>query len=139
MANSFAGDNANATALNVFAVQLATGSPSIPDTLTGQVFDQNGNGVPDVLVYLDLQGSGVLSSGDPTVVTDASGQYTFVNLAPGAYTVQPMPPAGFATTGSGANGIPVLLPAPGLALGGLNFNLRRPSTWQSQSGLHQTP
>jgi len=42
--------------------------------------------VPGRTVFVDLNGNGKLDAGEPTAVTDASGDYTFTNLAPGTYT-----------------------------------------------------
>jgi hypothetical protein len=66
-------------------------------TITGTVFhDFNTNGVqdpgepgiPGQTVYIDLDGSGVLKSGDPAATTDANGNYQFTGLSAGTYTVR---------------------------------------------------
>ena len=101
-----------------YQVTLADGNTDVANigennttTITGTVFlDSNGNGVQDAgeiplaneEVYLDLNFSGQIStppgvynpvtggfdSGDPHVVTNAAGQYTFSDLPPGAYRVE---------------------------------------------------
>lgn len=49
-------------------------------------------------VYLDQNGDGRYEAGDPTAVTDATGQYQFTNLAPDSYRVAEIIPSGWATT-----------------------------------------
>jgi hypothetical protein len=43
-------------------------------------------------VYLDTDGSGDLSAGDPTATTDAGGAWSFGDLDPGTYTVRMVEP-----------------------------------------------
>jgi hypothetical protein len=81
-------------------------------SVSGQVFrDLNGDGVFDgtdtpvagATVYLDLNNTGSFAAGDPTTVTDSSGDYAFTDLAGGLTgTVRlQSPDAGdIATTGS---------------------------------------
>ena len=38
--------------------------------------------------FVDLNGNGVLDSGEPTKTTDANGSYTFTNLTIGSYAVR---------------------------------------------------
>ena len=66
-------------------------------SVTGTVFrDLNGNGSQDpgesgvagVTVYLDLNHSGQFVSGDPSAVSDGSGNFTIGLLAIGSYTVR---------------------------------------------------
>ena len=68
-----------------------------PATISGTVFqDININGVQDpgepgiagVTLYLDLNNSGMLESGDPTAITDSNGNYQFTISTPGTYTVR---------------------------------------------------
>ncbi|MEO6435005.1 MAG: reprolysin-like metallopeptidase, partial [Tepidisphaeraceae bacterium] len=70
-----------------------TGPPP-PSTISGQVFeDRNANGVINAgenginlrTVFLDSDNDGVLDGGEPSVVTPASGNFSFTNLAAGTY------------------------------------------------------
>ena len=72
-------------------------------SISGTVFqDDNGNGIQDA-GEVGIEGVTVTLTGtddfgnpvDITVVTDASGNYTFDNLNPGSYTVTQTQPAGF--------------------------------------------
>ena len=97
-------------------VQLASGQ------ISGTVFrdfnlnghqDDGEPGVPGQKVFLDLNGSGVFVTGDPTATTDANGFYsfTFSDLQPGAYNVHQVqlggallsaPPGGSFTVNAGS-------------------------------------
>jgi hypothetical protein len=76
--------------------------------ISGTVFiDYQGTGLapttgatplPGVTVFLDLHNDGKLDAGDPTAVTDASGQYTFTGVADGTYTVREVVPPGYTLT-----------------------------------------
>ena len=94
--------------VSVTAAQTANapliGEHALPAAINGRVFnDANGNGIADpgesgvagVTVYLDLNLIGGYQPGDPTAVTDASGNYTFVN-APidSAFAIREGVPAG---------------------------------------------
>jgi hypothetical protein len=84
------------------SLSVTVGTPIAPPppgsgVFSGTVFhDFNTNGVQDPgepglagqTVYLDLDGSGVLKSADPTATTDANGNYQFTGLANGTYTVR---------------------------------------------------
>jgi hypothetical protein len=74
-------------------------APFVPNqsAISGTVFrDYNANCVQDAgepglagqTVYLDLDGSGVFKTGDPTATTDANGHYQFTGLGPGTYFVR---------------------------------------------------
>jgi hypothetical protein len=74
-------------------------SPFLPLTLSGTVFqDINTNGVQDPgepgivgqTLFLDLDGSGTLQASDPTVTTDANGNYDFTINNAGTYTIRPV-------------------------------------------------
>ncbi|MGH7140346.1 MAG: SdrD B-like domain-containing protein, partial [Pirellulales bacterium] len=66
------------------------------DSIDGTVFsDTNGNGTLDTgeqgvagrTLFVDLAGTGVYQSGDPTATTDANGNYSFSGVAAGMYKV----------------------------------------------------
>jgi hypothetical protein len=68
--------------------------------ISGKVYyDYNANGSEDggelgianQIVYLDMHGSGHFDLGDPSVITDPAGNYTFAWIAPGTYTVKELP------------------------------------------------
>ncbi|MBK8092689.1 MAG: DUF11 domain-containing protein [Verrucomicrobiaceae bacterium] len=44
--------------------------------------------LPNVRLFLDLDGDGSLDSNEPTQVTDSMGHYSFTGLIPGSYTVK---------------------------------------------------
>ena len=92
---STAGDDLNESVDVVRPVQLGS--------ISGTVFqDDNGNGIQDA-GEVGIEGVTVTLTGtddfgnpvDITVVTDASGNYSFDNLNPGSYTVTQTQPAGF--------------------------------------------
>lgn len=73
----------------------------------GSIFvDRDGNGTRDpeddtkagVTVYLDLNDNGILDSGEPTELTDASGQYQFSDQLPGDYVIREVEPERFSQT-----------------------------------------
>jgi large repetitive protein len=76
--------------------------------ITGTVYlDANRNGTKDagdrglggVAVFLDTDGDGVAQLGDPHVLTDGAGHFTFDNLPPGTYRIGVFPIAGFLPSG----------------------------------------
>ncbi|HEY7089798.1 MAG TPA: S8 family serine peptidase [Tepidisphaeraceae bacterium] len=88
-------------------------------TIGGTVFsDLDGNGVrggnepglSNWTVYLDLNRDHSLNAGEPTAVTDGSGNYTFSNVAPGNYSVAQVVPAGWMQTRPSVQ-FPVVSPA----------------------------
>ncbi len=86
--------------------------------LSGAVFfDSNGNGIrnpgePGIArqtVFLDLQHSGKLDSGDPWTVTAADGTFSFTGLASGSYTVsEAFSKNNVAVTGAGSTQVVTL-------------------------------
>ncbi len=81
-----------ATSVN-FGETVAPGSTG---SIYGTVFnDVNVNGKLDAgehglagrTVFLNIDGTGVADSNNPSTTTDASGNYSFTGLAPGSYTV----------------------------------------------------
>jgi hypothetical protein len=95
--NNLVGTGAGYTATAGYDLASGIGTPVanllVPDlaggaTITGRVYyDNNGNGTFDgndsglanQEVYLDLNNSGVYTSGDPTAYTNQSGVYTFTD------------------------------------------------------------
>jgi hypothetical protein len=49
-------------------------------------------------VYLDLNNTGSLASGDPTSVTNSSGDYSFTGLSAGTYYLRDVVPSGYIQT-----------------------------------------
>ncbi len=79
------------------------------NSLSGTVFtDTNANGAKDagetglagVTVYLDLDGSGTLTSADTSVTTDSSGNFTFTHLPATTYLVRAVVTSGHTFTTS---------------------------------------
>jgi hypothetical protein len=104
-----AGNAAAGGTLATFTVNLSSSSNASTGTasITGTVFnDANADGVYDnrentlngVEIFIDLAGTGVYSSTDPSAVTNSSGAYTISNLLAGTYTLLEIAPAGFAVT-----------------------------------------
>ncbi len=90
--------------LKAMAFSLPTGT--VGGTLTGRVFNDinrdrnvqaNEVGLANATVFVDLNGDGLLTAGEPNTVTDASGNYTLPAQA-GTYPVILVTPAGFSTT-----------------------------------------
>ena len=53
------------------------------------VQDQGETGIPDVRIYADINGNGVLDPAtEPSATTDSSGAYAIGNLVPGTYTAR---------------------------------------------------
>jgi len=108
-------DSGNNSGNATFTVAVAAAS------ILGQVLcDTNGNGtaptgnqtgnlnpkpgLPNVLVYLDLNNDGNLDAGDPTCQTDPNGYFGFANLGPGNYTVGEVVPGNYVLTTSPTTG-----------------------------------
>jgi uncharacterized protein (DUF2141 family) len=90
-----------------------TPSPTPPTTpvpqgsISGLKFnDGNGNGTQDAQetglsgwqIFLDANGNNSLDSGETTVTTDNSGNYSFSNLNPGTYNVREVQQTGWTQT-----------------------------------------
>jgi hypothetical protein len=111
------------------AVTVTVAAPPNSSVISGTVFhDFNTNGVQDAgepgltgqTIYLDLDGSGVLKSGDPTATTDANGSYQFTGLADGTYTVRQVLLGGVLLSAPASGSYQVTL-SNGAAVGGQNF------------------
>jgi uncharacterized repeat protein (TIGR01451 family) len=68
------------------------GTGSIGDKIFLDTVDDNGQfdtgeGIADVVVYIDENGNGVRDAGEPSATTDAGGDYTIGNLPAGTYSV----------------------------------------------------
>jgi hypothetical protein len=96
-------------------------------SIRGQVFeDTNGNGVKDSIdsgladrtVFLDQNSNNVLDADEPSVTTDAGGNYSFTLLRPGTYTVREIVSSIWTQTTPN----PGSIPAPsGSTASGVNF------------------
>jgi hypothetical protein len=89
----------------------------------GQINNGEG-GIPGWTVFLDLNHSGVLDSGDVTNVTDANGNYRFFQLPAGTYIVRAAPVATWKPTFPGSGAKTVTLSAGGTA-SNKNFGEKR--------------
>ena len=49
--------------------------------------DAGEHGLAGRTVFLNIDGTGVADTNNPSTTTDASGNYSFTGLAPGSYTV----------------------------------------------------
>ena len=76
----------------------------IGGNITGNVFDDaNENGISDSgedglvgwTMFIDGNGDGLLTAGEPTAVTDVNGDYLFSDLSPGNKTVYEIPRGGY--------------------------------------------
>src|SRR5262249_20242982 len=98
-------------------------------TVTGTTFqDVNGNGARDPgelslagwVIYDDRNNNGVLDSGEPSVLTDAAGNYTFANLGPSIHVIREVLQPGWRPTAPAAGFYSVSL-AMGQDWTGLDF------------------
>ena len=112
---------------------IVFGNQPLPATLRGTVFrDGNQDGARDVgefgiegfEVYLDLNTNGVLDGGEPSVVTDGVGGFTFTDVAPfETYTVRQVDRVGFTQTApdAGSGFAHSVTPQPGEQVEELDF------------------
>jgi protocatechuate 3,4-dioxygenase beta subunit len=115
---SYAIDVAEKVGNNASTVAHVTGTLKAttqnPGTITGIVFsDISGDGarqsateqqLANRTVYLDLNNSGTLDSGDVQTVTNSSGAYQFTGLTPGTYSLREVVPNGWRQTAPSSNG-----------------------------------
>jgi hypothetical protein len=123
----------NTTQPSLTAAQTFTITVVTPGSITGTVyFDDNANGIRDPgegglsgrTVYLDLDGNGALDAGEPTAITDASGNYTFTSLAIGNYSVRlALPYPNVALTLPASGGLVVTVDSGMTSSGGVNFGI----------------
>ena len=97
---------------NTVSAPTSTQTPPNPNNnflgeISGTKYkDQNGDGVlkydthalPRWTIYIDSNNSGVLDSGEPSALTDSSGNYRFPNLVAGTYIVREVGQAGWLQT-----------------------------------------
>jgi len=96
--------------------------------------DINGNGLPDS--GSDSDGDGILENSEPTIVTDASGEYTFADLPEGSFTLDQVTIPGF----NEPVGVPISLATTGdpnerIDVNILNTNLTPPTTPAPTTGV----
>jgi hypothetical protein len=98
----------DANQLKPYSFVIQGGSPVQLSSISGNVFnDSNGNGkndegagLPNIRVYLDKNNNGHFDTGEKSLLTDASGNYSFTSLTPGTYYVREVTPAGYRRTTS---------------------------------------
>jgi unsaturated chondroitin disaccharide hydrolase len=109
-------------------------------SLSGFTFDDaNKNGQYDVgekktsgkIVFLDTNNNGKLDSGEKSIVTDASGNFSFTKLAAGTYHVRRVFPSGYTYS---TQPIDVTL-ADGQAIGGLIIGSQPTTSSSTQTGI----
>jgi hypothetical protein len=79
------------------ATTAPTASPTIPSgSVAGRLVDQNGNGVPNVVMYIsklepEPSDTSASSNGQrvASTITDENGNYSFDGLEPGSYQIEP--------------------------------------------------
>jgi streptogramin lyase len=78
------------------SIGQATILPTTQSALTGQVTQAlSGTPLAGQTVFIDLFGTGTPAPGDPSAVTDASGNYEITGIVPGTFTVRVVTFPGF--------------------------------------------
>ncbi len=111
--------------------------PPLMSTITGTLYedlnasktkDGNEPGLAGRTVYLDLDGSGTLTSADRTTTTGTGGSYTFGNLAAGTtYRVKQVLPSGWKQGGPATN-LYTVTPTAGQTISARDFGSFRTGT-----------
>ncbi|MGE3780881.1 MAG: M36 family metallopeptidase, partial [Pirellulaceae bacterium] len=127
----------NAIDLNSAATTVTESftQPTAASVLSGVVFsDVNGNGVrdgneagiPNVTMFLDLDGDAQLDPLEPTTVTGQDGSYRFDVFVPGSFAVAQVVPTGYQqTTPRTGNGTIPVTALNNQNVGNLNFGDRQ--------------
>lgn len=88
----------------VYNINFSAQPGGLPGSISGTVYDDvlgNGtnsgsdSGLSGWRVYLDLNQNGQYDSGEPTAVTDTSGQYTIADVPPDQYVLREVIPSGW--------------------------------------------
>jgi hypothetical protein len=112
------------------------GQTPAPVEFSGIVRNANGNGMPNVTVYVDLNNNGKLDPGEPATTTGLAGSFSF-ELFAGSFIVRQIVPAGDTQTspGSGAGDRIIILPGQEFLFGNAAaFTDQGPITTNSISG-----
>ncbi len=113
-----------------------------PASISGSVFnDADNNGVKAVgesgmagwTVYIDANSNAQLDSGEISVVTSATGAYSFTGLNPGTYRVRQVPQAHWSQTTPGASFVDVTVTAGQTGVGPVFGDYFNPPTVQFQA------
>jgi hypothetical protein len=116
-----------------FGVVEITVPPPAFGQIRGRVFndldhdgiaDQGEAGVPNKIVYLDLDHSGALTDNEPRVATDLEGRYTFEHVPVGTYAVR-LIRGEWIQTSPPENGAHVAVVTAGAIVGDKHFGIYR--------------
>jgi uncharacterized protein (DUF2141 family) len=130
------GTNQAVTNINFRELFQVFGQTPAPVEFSGIVRNANGNGMPNVTVYVDLNNNGKLDPGEPATTTGLAGSFSF-ELFAGSFIVRQIVPAGDTQTspGSGAGDRIIILPGQEFLFGNAAaFTDQGPITTNSISG-----
>jgi hypothetical protein len=118
-------------------------------SISGTIFqDSNGNSIRDAgepglsgwRAYIDTNGNGRYGSGEPTALTNTSGNYQIASLATGVYTVAEEMVSGWVQTyPTTACTHTVTISTSGQAVSGINFGNHTFNTYGGGSGTQASP
>ena len=94
------------------------------DLNSNGVFEASEAGLADWTVFLDNNGDGLLTTGEPQVTTSTTGAYTFQNLSSGTVTVVVSGVAGWRPTAPATNARTITVRG-GVDVAGMNFGEAR--------------